>query len=277
MGMCFLVHRVRLYSIDYELNEMIMNQNLKNIGGLVLLVLFMLGCHQASIDGYENDPRLYFFKGNYNLNELVQNDSIIHSFYGVPESQLRDTVWIDIRTMGYLGTEPRAFKIVQVNPDDEDAAVPGVHYVDFEDSSIAELMKIPAKAFRYLMPVILLRDQSLETKTVRIRMAIAENENFGVGIDTLSRFLVTTTSAPAKPANWDSKWKLMFGTWGAKKMWFIMNYIGITDFDEVDAIKDYTYTVYLKTMAQDKIKEYNNNVNNPDRPLKEADGTEVKF
>lgn len=254
-----------------------MNKILRYIGRLLPVVLLLGGCNQEGVYEYENEPRLYFFKGNYNLSELVQNDSIIHSFFSVPESQSRDTVWIDIRTMGYLGEEARTFKIVQTNEGDSDAAIPGTHYIGFDDPAVAEMMKIPAKAFRYLMPVVLLRDPSLDNKTVRIKMTIGKNENFGVGIDTLSHFLVTTTSAPAKPLTWDSDWSTSFGTWGAKKMWFIMNYIGITDFEDVSGLNDYTYKVYLKTMAQDKLKEYNANENNPDRPLKEADGKEVKF
>lgn len=250
---------------------------LKYIGRLLPVILLLAACHLQSVDEYENEPRLYFFKGNYNLGELVQNDSIIHSFFSVPESQNRDTVWIDVRTMGCLGEEARTFKIVQTNEGKSDAAIPGTHYIGFDDPSIKEMMKMPAKAFRYLMPVVLLRDPSLETKTVRIEMTIGENENFGVGIDTLSHFLLTTTSAPAKPATWDTRWFRVFGTWGAQKMWFIMNYIGITDFEDISGLTDYTYTVYLKTMAQDKLKDYNANEKNSDRPLKEADGTEVKF
>lgn len=255
-----------------------MKRILKDIGKLLSLVLLLAGCHLESVEEYENEPRLYFFKGNYNLGEWVQEDSITHSFFSVPELQKRDTVWIDIRTMGYLGEEARTFKIVQTNLGESDAAVPGTHYIGFDDPSIAELMKMPARAFRYLMPVILLRDPSLETATVRIKMGVAKNENFGVGIDTLSHFLITTTSVPAKPTTWDSHWKVSFGTWGAKKMWFIMNYVGITDFEDISALDDYTYRMYLKTMAQDKLEEYNANENNPDRPLMEADGiTEVKF
>lgn len=244
---------------------------------MVTVVSGMTGCQQLEVEKYGNDPRLYFFKGNYNLGEFIQGDSVIHSFFLEPEGKMRDTVWVEVRTMGYLESFPRSFRIVQANAGEADAAVAGTHYVGFDDPSVAGLMKIPANAYRYHMPVILLRDPSLDTKTIRIRMAVAVNENFGVGLDTLSHFLVTTTSVPAKPLTWDSGpgWKYAFGAWGAKKMWFVMKYVGITDFDDVSGLRDMSYSSYLKTLAQDELKKYNSDENNEE--LHEADGTKVQF
>ena len=57
-------------------------------------------------------------------------------------------------------------------------------------------------------------------------------------------------------------------------MWFLVHQMGITDFTFPD---DYAYTTYLNSLFIEKLAEYNANPDNPDVPLKEADGTLVSY
>lgn len=245
------------------------------IATLLFLCCGLFGCEQLEVNKYENDPRLYFFKGYWAVDKFTQGDSTVHSFFVQPDGQMTDTVFVDVRTMGLPTDEPRPFKIVQLNPDHPDAAVPGKHYVPFDSEEMQRNMVMPAHAVRRLLPVIVKRDPSLETSRVRIEMAIVENDYFKVGIDTLAKFLVTTTAQAQKPGLWENYWKYHFGDFGAKKLWFLVHYVGVTNFDE--RISDSGYEYYIEARAVQALKEYNADESHPDRPLREADGTLVTF
>lgn len=242
---------------------------------LLATLLLLSRCTEKDLNRYENDPGLYFHKSVYTDKVDIQNDSISHSFFSLPDDQMRDTAWVDIRTIGLPADYPRPVKIVQTNIGEKDAAIPGKHYVAFDDESIRESMVVAPGNMRQMLPVILLRDPSLNSERVRIEMRIEENEYFKVGIDTLSRFMVSTTAEPQKPAIWDSYWLYTFGKWGARKMWLIMRYTGFDEFEQRPS--ENALAQYLKGMATEALEKYNADENNPDRPLKEADGTIVEF
>ena len=240
----------------------------------ILLLLNLTGCEQKDVNRYENDPRLYFFNGydNTRTPTYYHQDSIAQSFFLLPAEQERDTVFIVLETMGMISDEPRPFRLVQTNEGEPDAAVAGKHYLPFDSEEMRQNMMIPAGAVRYYMPLIVLRDPSLETSKVRLKLGIVENEYFKLGINEELEFMVTITATAEEPPTWNS-WS--FGDWGAKKMWFVINYVGISDFADVP--EDYAYRRYLKTLAIQKLREYNADPNNTDTPLTEADGTVVTF
>lgn len=243
----------------------------------VLVALFSLGltgCDQLVVDKYENDPRLYFFKGYDRVTQYTQGDSLVQSFFLLPEGQRRDTVYMVIETMGMTSDQPRPIRLVQKNAGAPNAAVAGKHYVAFDSQEMRELLMIPAGSAHYYFPLIVLWDPSLESSKVRLQLAVAENDYFKVGIEKQSEFLVTITALAEKPANWNT-WSYQFGDFGVKKMWFLIHYVGVTDFSKYP--DDSSYATYLSALAVKKLREYNADENNPDRPLREADGTVVKF
>lgn len=243
---------------------------------LAVLLLGIAGCEQQSVLKYENDPRLYFFKGrDYSQTpQLVQGDSVAQSFFILPDNQMEDTVRIVIETMGLTSDQPRPFTLVQTNAGEADAAVAGKHYMAFDSEEMKKNMMIPAGSVRYYMPLIVLRgDPLMETSVLRLKLKIVEDEHFKVGLETQSELLVKMTAMPERPSNWGS-WQYTFGKWGPKKMWFLVHQMGMTDFT---LPADYAYQTYLNSLFIEKLAEYNANPNNPDVPLKEADGTEVSY
>ena len=54
-----------------------------------------------------------------------------------------------------------------------------------------------------------------------------------------------------------------------------LNFQYFTDFE--NRISDYAYQTYLRGRAAEALAEYNADERNEDRPLREADGTLVKF
>lgn len=243
---------------------------------LAVLLLGTAGCEQQSVYKYENDPRLYFFNGvDYSQTPtLRQNDSIAQSFFILPEDQLQDTVWIVVETMGLVAEQPRPFTLVQTNVGETNAAVAGTHFMAFDSEEMKKNMMIPVGSVRYYMPLIVLRgDPLMETSVLRLKLKIVENAHFKVGIEKQTELLVKMTAMPERPSNWSS-WTYTFGTWGPKKMWFLVHKMGITDFTFPD---DYAYSTYLNSLFIEKLAEYNANPDNPDVPLTEANGTPVSY
>ena len=226
---------------------------------IFLLVVGTISCKENSALEYENDPALYFENTTYG-----QRDSISHTFFIQPDDQMRDTVFIEILTMGYPTDSDRPFILEQTNAGQPGSAIAGK----------LEHLKIPKGSVRKSFPLIVLRDPSLELEEVRIELKIGENEYFRSGIDDWTNFVVKTTSMAVKPTNWDTYWKYYFGpTWGSVKMKFIIDNTGFSDFDGDRLNTDYTN--YLSSKVKQKLLEYN--TNHPDDPLSEADGTLVTF
>lgn len=222
------------------------------IWGICTILGSMCSCQQQDTEVYENDPRIFFARGDRGYG---QQDSLVHSFFTVPEGQDRDTVFIELKTMGFPSEISRPVKIIQTNTDAADAAISGTHYVAFDDPSIAGQFAVAPGEVAVKIPLILLRDKSLETRKVRLEMTVGTNEYFRPGIDKNRNFMVRTTAMSEKPTNWDTDWKYTFGDWGSKKMWLIVNYVGYSKFDE--SISDSGYKDYLKLKAHTKLAEYN--------------------
>ena len=91
-------------------------------------------------------------------------------------------------------------------------------------------------------------------------MTIVENDYFKRGIDADCDFMIQTTELAEEPTNWTSTWKSYFGEWSSQKMWFIVTYLGLDDFE---AEYDAGYKKYLKQKAHSKLNEYNETHDEP--------------
>lgn len=245
-------------------------KKIKNItSGILFMLLFIsVSCSEYIALEYENDPALYFVNDEYG-----QRDSLSQSFFLIPGNG-PDTVYVEIQTMGRISDSDRPFKLQQTNADEENAAVAGVHYVAFDDPQVAKYFVIPANQVKVRLPIILLRDESLNLKEVRLKLGFETNEYFHPGIDAWTSFLIKSTAQANKPTIWDTRWKYYFGaSWGTVKMKFIIDATGYTEWDIFPT--DFGYVTFMKTKVLSKFQEYKDA--NPDNPLKEADGTLVSF
>lgn len=249
---------------------------MKTIFNYILLLgvgISLWACEEKVVMLYENKPALYFYRGDDYANNIHQHDSLVYSFYTKETLRERDTLYLHIRTMGIPSGEARPIRVVQTTTGKADDAVAGTHYVAFDDPEVASEMVIPAHAVMTDIPVIVLRDPSMKSKEFRLNLEIAENEEFGVGLETQKSFLLKLSDITAPPANWNS-WKYYFGEWGPVKMKFIIDYVGLSDFDKYSEFSR-AELEYYQMKANQKLEEYNR-VNQT--ILKEDDNiTEVKF
>ncbi len=252
-------------------------RNFSKLIGFMASVLLHTGCQEQDMMQYTNDPAIYFANetsSSYNSYLTTQHDSINHSFFIYGSSVTRDTVHVLIRTMGMPVDYDRPVSLVQTNVGQSDAAVPGVHFVPFDNPEVKDSICIPAGTVYQFVPIIVLRDESLASSEVRLELALEANEHFRQGIDAYRNFLVTTTDEAVKPSNWDTRWRYYFGaSWGTEKMRFIIQVTGYTDFENIPS--DFSYLTWLGDTAKQALLEYNQA--HPDDPLCETDGTPVSF
>lgn len=231
--------------------------------GMVVSLLTVMSCQENQMEPFKNDPAIYFTRND------GQSDSINYSFFVLPSSVLRDTVYVRVYALGELADYDRPVKIVQTNVGKPQAAKAGVHYIPFDSPEVQKLFCIPAHKAYVDLPIIVLRDQSLISDEKRLELSVEKNEHFRVGIQEWSRFLVTISDLTTKPKLWDSIWKYYLGdSWGVVKMHFLIQSTGYTEWETVPS--DYSYLVWLSATAKQALLDYNKA--HPDQPLCEPNG-----
>lgn len=188
---------------------------------LALCTVVVAGCKKSP----------YLLYSDINRVQMDDTTTISETFIFEPATLVRDTVYIRINTMGGISPVDRPVKLVQIpeytytytrdpitnqvtdsvkNPV-PNTAKPGIHYIDFNDKAVQNLLVIKANEAQSSLPVILLRDTSLKSNSYRLRLKLEANDQFGLGetkfiertivfSDRLERFeswKVDSYSAPA--------------------------------------------------------------------------------
>lgn len=245
---------------------------MKKLTVYILSILVMVvsgsGCRENQMDDYKNEPAVYFDHSKY------QADSINYSFFIFANSVIRDTVYVKIRTMGIPADYDRPVKVIQTNSGKPDAAVAGVHFVAFDNAEVSDSFRIPAKAVEMDIPIIVLRDPSLQTEGKRLELSVAENDYFREGIDKWRSFVVKISDLATKPLIWDTYWRYYFGaSWGVVKMRFTIQATGYIAWES--QVNDFGYLTWLSATARQALLDYNSA--HPDNPLRETNGDIVTF
>lgn len=222
----------------------------------------MSSCSQQDSLAYEDNPAIYF-----------ANDDINYSFFYAESVGSQTDVYVTVHAMGKATNTDRAFSLDQTNINVKDAAQSGVHYLSMSSDEMKKRMVMPAGKNEMKLAITLLKDASLDLKTVKLTLKVKENNKFKVGVIERDTTNIVFTSQAIKPTNWKD-WYYAFGaSWGSVKMRFIIDNTGITNFNTVP--RDTYYLIYLNDKLRQKLYEYN--TAHPTTPLVEADGTLVEF
>lgn len=221
--------------------------------------------------------------------DTIRNFSFV---YG-EESVMEDTVWVEITTSGFLSDKDRAFEFKQINVA-ENNAVAGKHFVSLDDPRVSKFHFIPANANGALVPIIFLRDASLQDGDYSLLLSFGVNDNFSPAFETRAKLRYIISDRLTKPTNWATYMNHFFGQWGAVKHQFMIDISGEKWDDEYlekeigvtaaspgrnDAY-DAGYCQFLADFFADKLAERNAEraaETPPLGPLSEADGTIVSF
>lgn len=263
--------------------------------GFLLLascLLSMTSC-ERDLPLYDTDTcRLNFYYGlasRANYKESLSHSS--YSFVYGDASRQRDTLWFEVETMGFVSDKDRPVALEQISGEGENA-VPGTHYVPFNDPSLASLYVIPAGKARTKLPVVVLRDASLKSETVTLTFTIKANDYFVQGYPEYTTRVLDFTDQLAEPSRWNYDYPTQwagyfyhfsdyFGAYGLVKHQFLIEQSGNKWDDEyIDSLMngDGDYLMYICKKMSKRLKEVNaERVAQGLDVLKEADGTVVEI
>lgn len=262
---------------------------LYNIVAGVILSVLVMAC-EKDLSLYDTpDCRLNF--RYYQYGDLLDAENVtdemrltLYSFIYAGGEMERDTLWFQISTMGFLSGEERPLALQQIQVEGEENAVPGVHYVAFDDAEYRLLYCVPANQDTLSIPVILLRDASLQEKNVRLKFGFKENEYFKPGYVGLTERVINITDRLAKPGNWGECYMdQVVGAYGEVKHQLMIEWTGEAwdeDYVKEFAEGDGAYQSYMSQWFIRKLDEENaKRLADPEigEVYREADGTIVDF
>lgn len=236
-----------------------------------LSALLLSGCEQE-LPVYDN-PVSYLKFVYDNKGDTLTNFSFA---YG-PDSVTVDTFHVKLQLQGNLSSSPRVVTLKQFPAGEGlDDAVPGVHYVAFNDAQLANYYILAGDTTTVTVPVILKRDKSLKEKNYHLKFTIASTDVFSVGSKENSFRHIVIADRLIKPNHWGDYVQYFFGDYGAAKHKFLIDVTGKKwDDDYVDnefhnyLTNDQSYLFWLNQKVQTALTEYNATHS---EPLKEADG-----
>lgn len=247
----------------------------------------LIGTAAMALSSCEQDLPIYDDpQGRLNFYYAGAADSVYNYSFNYHNGVERDTVWFELRTSGMLGNKERTFALQQI-PSGNDDAVPGVHYVSFDDAEYQQNLKVKAGATSVMVPIIILKDSSLDEKDYTLKFAIKDSKDFVAG-DMQHLFKkMNISNRLTQPTNWGTLMLFYFGHWGPVKHQFLIDHSDAKWDDEylhelgVDnmATCDQAYLSYLATKMANILWQ---DVNYPrlisgEGYLKDADGTVIQF
>ncbi len=249
---------------------------------IVFIVLF--SCKKDQYHLYNKEAFIQFGPevGKIYFSSAIYLDSLKRfTFYYEANDIKQDTVFFDLYTIGRVSNTDRTVKIEQEQIPNEENAIPNVHYKAFDDNSLSSLYTIKAGSVHLRIPVILLRDPSLKTKTVQLQLKVVENNHFKLGEKSLIWRKITYTDRLIQPSNWDG-WKgwiriNFIGQYSVTKHAFMIHSTQQKWDDDFFAYLERNYAVLTHWVSTLRVAliEYNNA--HPGAPLTDEFGRLITF
>lgn len=254
-----------------------------------LFKITLIGLALSLLMGCEKDLPMYnqiVGSLNFNVKDQIVNYSFV---FASEDRQEIDTIWCEITTMGFLSNQDRPFLLTQEesNKDGAISAQAGIHYVPFDDISLADYYKIPANETSTLFPIVVKNEASLTETEVSLHIKIIPNEFFNLGIKEQDSLLIIISNMLLKPTAWNKLATTFFGAYGPEKHRFMIqasgerwddNYLLNSLYLEDSRKVDQTYLQDLKVFFRKKLAELNLEREQEELgKLQEADGTVVSF
>lgn len=204
---------------------------------------------------YDNSGDLLTSEGI--TDELRQTTySFVTASVAAGEELTAGTVEFEVSTVGFLSDKDRPVKLKQIQTGQNDA-VPGVHYVAFDDPQFTTGCYVPANQNKAVIRLTLLRDVSLKEGDVTLKFAIDENEYFKPGYEGMSERTLHISDLLNQPSNWPTDY---VGNYGPLKHQLLMEWTG-NAWDEayIDSLLggDSGYLTYLTRWLKEKLDEEN--------------------
>ena len=210
--------------------------------------IYMALLFALALTSCKEDERLIF--NDKARVELVSEDKnapadYSYSFVWGSDTRVRDTVFIPVRVIGGTANKDRQVMFEQVTEykitytydklgkvqdstvtELANKAVAGVHYVAFTDADIQPLMVVKAGRIRDNIGIVVLRDASLKTDKVRLRLRLKENADFGFGERRLLERTVIISDKIEQSSAWNDTTKGYWCNYSTSKHKLMVQVVG---------------------------------------------------
>lgn len=204
--------------------------------------------------------------GFYNEGEYKSIDTLINYTFVFEDSKVTsDTIYIGMRTLGFVVNYDRPIKLKQVPIDKGIQAVAGTHYVPFDDPSVAKHYIIPANKNYVNIPLVVKRDKSLKENKYYMKIMVENNEHFTQSWIGEDYMVIELSDLLTKPKEWTSTLEYYFlGKYGQAKHQFMFETVGERIDDNYlknilpnPSVPDMAYLQYMSGFYSSELRKYN--------------------
>lgn len=201
------------------------------------------------------------------------------SFFYSKDDVIQDTIFFNIYTIGKPCNYDRAFRLVQLQMENSENAIPNLHYKAFDSYEMKEKYMIPKNAVQTLVPIVLLRDASLKEKTVFLKFRIESNNEFLVGDSLFIWRKIEFTAQLSRPSKWDEVGGALGEYSFVKHAWMIK----VTGFKWDNDYLSYIaplfaeYDYICSTLRLELLRENREREERGEEKMKDENGVEITF
>lgn len=218
-----------------------------------LALLWTASCSKNEAKFFEDKPSLWL---SGDRDQKATTDSVQFSFSSYGEEVQTYVMHLVVNVSGYAAAEDRTFSL---------EVVADKTNVTQQDYTIGELV-VPEGSVKAIIPVTVHRKMSdtewdladLESPAARLTFQLVANDNFQLGASERKQYTITWHDRLTMPSQWTVV-RSYLGEWTNSRHRFLIDYVGITDFDTF--IADYvgkTSRLYgLQARCIRLLNEYN--------------------
>lgn len=226
---------------------------------MAVSLLLWISCENDGF--YYQDTARVRLEGSYEW--ALGTDSLVFSFVTSPDSVVEKNIEVTAYVMGEASSQDRVVNIQVIS--EKTTATSDLYECPSQ-------VTIPANSYSAKFYVTLKRVDLLKEKTVRLYIQVTSSSDFQAGVSEQDHLLLKWNDVISKPKNW-SELESYFGTFSVTKYRFILNALGVSEFD-TDTLtwsQLQNYRILLVTA----LKEYNEA--HPGAPLTDENGVLVTF
>jgi len=239
----------------------------KAIVGAILLLfplfsLLLTGCSTDEDFFYQDEPRVRLIGEK---TWAAGTDSVTFSFVSYPADTVEKVIYVDAQIMGEVADRDRT---VNIAIDNEKTTAAASQY------EVPQTVTVPSGQASGRFAVVLKRDASLEKKSVRLRLNVAESADFKVGVNEDNHITFIWNDVLSKPQNWDAL-EAFFGAYSNVKYRFMLSNMTPADGELSPDTMTWAKLNSLKIRFQNALNDYN--AAHPGNPLTDEYGNLVTF